>query len=100
MVVLLGHTTRNVSLLHESQREIGLIEALSRPTPDYLHGKVGEEKKRTLVSQGLCFLAGVDKKVGFQKCDFGGCSLRTKTGTRAHSPKPPFYYYKQPFVSQ
>ena len=49
--------------------------------------------------------AGVDKRVGFQKGGFGGCSPGTKTGTRVrsrvppgtktgtrvHSPKPPFY---------
>ena len=28
---------------------------------------------------------------GFQKGGFGGCSPGTKTGTRARSPKPPFY---------
>ena len=34
-LVLFGHTNRNVSLSHESQREIALVEAPSRPIPDY-----------------------------------------------------------------
>ena len=41
---------------------------------------------------GLC---GGSQKGGFQKGGFGGCSPRTKTGTRVHSPKPPFW--KPPF---
>ena len=35
------------------------------------------------------------QKGGFQKGGFGGCSPGTKTGTRVHSPKPPFW--KPPF---
>ena len=31
----LGHTHRNVSSSHESQCEIALVLALSRPIPDY-----------------------------------------------------------------
>ena len=34
---------------------------------------------------------GISEKGGFQKGGFGGCSPGTKTGTRARSPKPPFY---------
>ena len=33
--------------------------------------------------------SGVDKRVVFQKGGFGGCSSRTKTGTRVHSDVPP-----------
>ena len=43
-LVVLGHTNRNVSLSHKSQREIALVEALSRPIPDYQQGEVGEKK--------------------------------------------------------
>ena len=39
--------------------------------------------------------SGVRKRVVFQKGGFGGCSPGTKTGTRARSPKPPFW--KPPF---
>ena len=42
-LVQLGHTNRNVFLSHESQREIVLVEALSRPIPYYQKGEVGEE---------------------------------------------------------
>ena len=35
--------------------------------------------------------SGVEKRVVLQKGGFGGCSPGTKTGTRAHSPKPPLY---------
>ena len=38
----------------ESQREIALVEALSRPIPYYQQAEVGE-KKRAFVLQGLCF---------------------------------------------
>ena len=41
--MLLGHPDSNVSLLHESQREIALVEALSRPIPDYQQGEVGQK---------------------------------------------------------
>ena len=41
-LVHLGHTNRNVSVLHESQREIALVEAFSRMIPDYQEGEVGE----------------------------------------------------------
>ena len=34
---------------------------------------------------------GGSQKGGFQKGGFGGCSPGTKTGTRVHSPKPPFW---------
>ena len=34
---------------------------------------------------------GGSQKGGFQKGGFGGCSPRTKTGTRVRSPKPPFW---------
>ena len=50
-----GHTNRNVSVSYESQREIALILALSRPIPDYQQGESGKNK-RGFVSQGLCFL--------------------------------------------
>ena len=53
-LVLLGHTDRNVKLSHESQRELALVCALSRPIPYYQQGEAGEEK-RTCVSQGMCF---------------------------------------------
>ena len=53
-LVLLGHTNRSVFLSHESQREIALVEALSRPIPYYQQGEVGEEKW-ACVSQCLCF---------------------------------------------
>ena len=42
----------------------------------------------------LAFVGG-SQKGGFQKGGFGGCSPGTKTGTRVHSPKPPFW--KPPF---
>ena len=38
---------------------------------------------------------GGSQEGGFQKGGFGGCSPGTKTGTRARSPKPPFW--KPPF---
>ena len=38
---------------------------------------------------------GGSQKGGFQKGGFGGCPPGTKTGTRVHSPKPPFW--KPPF---
>ena len=39
-----------------------------------------------------CFhMIGGSQKGGFQKGGFGGCSPRTKTGTRVRSPKPPFW---------
>ena len=38
---------------------------------------------------------GGSQKGGFQRGGFGGCSPGTKTGTRARSPKPPFW--KPPF---
>ena len=41
--VHLGHTNRSVSLSHESQREIALVLALSRPIPYYQQGDVGEK---------------------------------------------------------
>ena len=50
-LVLLGHTNRKVSLSHELQHETALIEALSRPVPDYQHGEVGE--KWAFLSRGL-----------------------------------------------
>ena len=40
-LVQLGHTNRNV-LSHESQWEIALIWALSRPIPYCQHGEMGE----------------------------------------------------------
>ena len=40
-------------------------------------------------------LFGGSQKGGFQKGGFGGCPPGTKTGTRVHSPKPPFW--KPPF---
>ena len=52
--VQLGHTNRSVFLSHESQREIALVLALSRPSPYYQQGEVGEEKW-ACVSQRLCF---------------------------------------------
>ena len=52
-LVQLGHTNRNIFLSHESQREIALIYALSRPIPYCQQGEVG--KKWACVSQGLCF---------------------------------------------
>ena len=36
-------------------------------------------------------LFGGSPKGGFQKGGFGGCPPGTKTGTRVHSPKPPFW---------
>ena len=39
-LVLPGHTKRNVSGSHASQREIALIYVLSRPIPDYQQGQV------------------------------------------------------------
>ena len=33
--------------------------------------------------------SGVDKRLVFQTSGFGGCSSRTKTGTRVHSDVPP-----------
>ena len=48
--VHLGHTNRNVSVSHESQREVALVSALSGPIPDYQQGEVG---KRAFVSQGF-----------------------------------------------
>ena len=53
--VQLGHTNRSVFLSHESQREIALVLALSRPSPYYQQGEVGQEKW-ACVSQRLCFL--------------------------------------------
>ena len=53
-LVQLGHTNRNVFLSYESQREIDLVWALSRPIPYYQQGEVGEEKW-ACVSQCLCF---------------------------------------------
>ena len=53
-LVQLGHTNRSVFLPHESQREIALVQALSRPIPYYQEGEVGEEKW-ACVSQRLCF---------------------------------------------
>ena len=53
-LVQLGHTNRNVFLSHESQREIALVKALSRPIPYDQQGEAGEEK-RACVSQGMCF---------------------------------------------
>ena len=50
-LVLLGRTNCSVSLSHESQREIALVEALSRPIPDYQQREVGE----ITVSQGCVF---------------------------------------------
>ena len=43
-LVQLGHTNRSVFLSHESQCEIALVWALSRPIPYYQQGEVGEEK--------------------------------------------------------
>ena len=40
-LVQLGHTNRSVFLSHESQREIALVKALSRPIPYYQQGEVG-----------------------------------------------------------
>ena len=45
--------------------------------------------------QNRLSLFGGSQKGGFQKGGFGGCSPGTKTGTRVHSPKPPFW--KPPF---
>ena len=42
-LVQFGHMNPSVFLSHESQREIALIEALSRPIPYYQQGEVGEE---------------------------------------------------------
>ena len=53
-LVLLRHTSGSVKLSHESQREIALLSALSRPIPYYQQGEVGG-RKRPRVSQGLCF---------------------------------------------
>ena len=47
-LVLLGHTNRSVSWSHESQREIALVYALSKPIPDYERGEARGKK-------GLCF---------------------------------------------
>ena len=41
--VLLGHTNRSVRSSHESQHEIALVLALSRPIPYYQQGQAGEE---------------------------------------------------------
>ena len=42
-LVRLGHTNRNVFLSHESQREIALVEALSRPIPCCQKEKWGKQ---------------------------------------------------------
>ena len=52
--VLFGHTNRSISLSHESQCEIALIEAPSRPFPDYQQCEVGE--KTGLRFAGFVFL--------------------------------------------
>ena len=41
-LVLLGHTNRNASVSHESQREIALVQTLSGPMPDYQQGEGGK----------------------------------------------------------
>ena len=49
-------------------------------------------RKRSFALFSALFCAlkwGVDKRVVFQKGGFGGCSPRTKTGTRVHSDVPP-----------
>ena len=38
----LGHMNRNVLVSHNSQRDIALFLALSRPIPDYQQGDIGE----------------------------------------------------------
>ena len=53
-LVLLGHTNRSVKLSHELQRQIALVQSLSRPIPYHQQGEAGEEK-RACVSQGMCF---------------------------------------------
>ena len=53
-LVQLRHTNRNVFLSYESQREIALVLALSRPIPYYHKGEEGQEKW-ACVSQCLCF---------------------------------------------
>ena len=56
---------------------------------------VGEPYSGTPFTCGNLTSIGGSQKGGFQKGGFGGCSPGTKTGTRAHSPRPPFW--KPPF---
>ena len=51
-LVQLGHTNRNVFLSHESQCEIALIWALSRPIPNCQQGEVGE--RHSPVFRNVC----------------------------------------------
>ena len=64
-LVQLGHTNRNVFLPHESQREIALVQALSRPIPYCQQGEVGEEKNGP-VFRNVCVF-DVSRAVGIAR---------------------------------
>ena len=63
-LVLLGHANRSVFLSHESQREIALVYALSRPIPYYQQGEVA--KKNGPVFRKVCVFE-VSRAVGIAR---------------------------------
>ena len=53
-LVLLGHTNRSISVSHESQHEIVLVWALSRPAPYCQQGEVDKKKKNGPLFRKVC----------------------------------------------